>query len=442
MTEEEKAEGLTLACRAVPLSDVTIGWLDGEDEFADIPAGRFDGVIAEAVDATHDIKLIRIRLDDRELFTFKAGQYVRLLYPDCSPRDYSIASRIDEDLIEFHIRHVPGGVTSGHIFANAKAGDPVVLVGPFGASYLREKHCGPILGIAGGSGLAPVKAVVEAALATDRTTGRQRPIHVYFGARAERDLYMVDRFEELAVSHGNLSFVPVLSNEEHAQIRRGYVGSAVADDFDDLDGWKAYLAGPPAMIEATVPQLPGKGHPHRRHSCRRVFHPGKIGAGSMNIGTAATASGVSAKMIRHYETIGLIKSANRTESGYRVYTTNDLETLRFIRRGRDLGFSIEKIRQLMTLWRDPGGASCDVKRIVMEHVVDLEAKMHALREMADTLRNIATYCPDNGEPDCPIIQDLAQSEDPDFTPVAILPKRSGMLKGTSGVVTDLPRLMK
>ncbi|SPZ33994.1 Transcriptional regulator, MerR family protein [Agrobacterium tumefaciens] len=113
----------------------------------------------------------------------------------------------------------------------------------------------------------------------------------------------------------------------------------------------------------------------------------------MNIGTAATASGVSAKMIRHYEMIGLIKSANRTDSGYRVYTANDLETLRFIRRGRDLGFSIEKIRQLMTLWRDPGGASCDVKRIVMEHVVDLEAKMHTLREMADTLRNLATYCP-------------------------------------------------
>ncbi|MCZ7467755.1 Cu(I)-responsive transcriptional regulator [Agrobacterium sp. O3.4] len=162
----------------------------------------------------------------------------------------------------------------------------------------------------------------------------------------------------------------------------------------------------------------------------------------MNIGTAATASGVSAKMIRHYEMIGLIKSANRTDSGYRVYTANDLETLRFIRRGRDLGFSIEKIRQLMTLWRDPGGASCDVKRIVMEHVVDLEAKMHSLRDMADTLRNLATYCPDNGEPDCPIIQDLAQSEDPDFVPVAVVPKRSGMLKGASGVATELSRLMK
>lgn len=162
----------------------------------------------------------------------------------------------------------------------------------------------------------------------------------------------------------------------------------------------------------------------------------------MNIGTAATASGVSAKMIRHYETIGLIKSASRTDSGYRVYTANDLETLRFIRRGRDLGFSIEKIRQLMTLWRDPGGASCDVKRIVMEHVVDLEAKMQTLRDMADTLRHLATYCPDNGEPECPIIQDLAQSEDPDFVPAAMVPKRSGMLKGTSGPVAELQRLAK
>lgn len=259
LTEEDKAEGLTLACRAVPMSDVTIGWLDGEDEFADIPTGRFDGVVAEAVDATHDIKLIRIRLDDREQFTFKAGQYVRLLYPDCSPRDYSIASRVDEELIEFHIRQVPGGLTSSHIFTQAKAGDPVTLVGPFGSSFLREKHCGPILGIAGGSGLAPVKAVVEAALAMGGAMGQERPIHVYFGARAQRDLYMIDRFEDLAARHGNLSFVPVLSNEEHAQMRSGYVGAAVADDFDDLDGWKAYLAGPPAMIDATVPQLVARG---------------------------------------------------------------------------------------------------------------------------------------------------------------------------------------
>ncbi|CUX23930.1 Naphthalene 1,2-dioxygenase [Agrobacterium deltaense Zutra 3/1] len=255
LTEEEKAEGLTLACRAVPLSDMTISWLDGEDEIADIPTGRFEGVVAEALDATHDIKLIRIRLDDRRQFTFKPGQYVRLLYPDCSPRDYSIASRVDEELIEFHIRHVPGGMTSGRIFSLASAGDPVTIVGPFGSSFLREKHCGPILGIAGGSGLAPVKAVVEAALAT----GRERPVHVYFGARAERDLYMLDRFGDLAARHGNLSFVPVLSHEKHADIRCGYVGAAVADDFDDLDGWKAYIAGPPAMIEATVPQLLARG---------------------------------------------------------------------------------------------------------------------------------------------------------------------------------------
>lgn len=155
LTEEEKADGLTLACRAVPLSDMTISWLDGADEIADIPTGRFEGVVAEVVDATHDIKLIRIRLNERGQFAFKPGQYVRLLYADCSPRDYSIASRVDEELIEFHIRHVPGGMTSGRIFSLARAGDPVTIVGPFGSSFLREKHCGPILGIAGRSGLAP-----------------------------------------------------------------------------------------------------------------------------------------------------------------------------------------------------------------------------------------------------------------------------------------------
>lgn len=96
----------------------------------------------------HMIKLIRIRLDDRAQFAFKPGQYVRLLYPDCSLRDYSIASRIDEELDRIPlIRHVPGGLTSGHIFVQAKAGDPVILVGPFGSSFLREKHCGPILAL-------------------------------------------------------------------------------------------------------------------------------------------------------------------------------------------------------------------------------------------------------------------------------------------------------
>ncbi len=150
----------------------------------------------------------------------------------------------------------------------------------------------------------------------------------------------------------------------------------------------------------------------------------------MNIGEAAAASDVSAKMIRHYELIGLIKPADRTDSGYRVYSGNDLETLRFIRRGRDLGFSIEQIRQLLALWRDRSRASSDVKRIALEHVAELEAKMRQLREMANTLRHLATHCHGDGRPDCPIIQDLAHPDAEEFAPVVPASRRSGALKGS------------
>ncbi|MGH6760278.1 MAG: Cu(I)-responsive transcriptional regulator [Phyllobacterium sp.] len=148
----------------------------------------------------------------------------------------------------------------------------------------------------------------------------------------------------------------------------------------------------------------------------------------MNIGEAATESGVTAKMIRHYESIGLIKSAERTDSGYRRYSGQDLETLRFIRRGRDLGFSIDQIRELLTLWRDRSRASSDVKRIALEHVEELEAKMRQLREMANTLRHLAEHCHGDDRPDCPIIHDLAKLND-HCAPKAVS-KRSGALKGT------------
>ncbi|NKB83112.1 Cu(I)-responsive transcriptional regulator [Brucella grignonensis] len=127
----------------------------------------------------------------------------------------------------------------------------------------------------------------------------------------------------------------------------------------------------------------------------------------MNIGQAAKASGISAKMIRHYETIGLIEAADRTSSGYRVYTQNDVETLRFIRSSRDLGFQVEQIKELLALWRDRNRASADVKKVALQHVEDLEAKMRQLQNMADTLRHLAHNCQGNNRPDCPIIQELA-----------------------------------
>ena len=125
-----------------------------------------------------------------------------------------------------------------------------------------------------------------------------------------------------------------------------------------------------------------------------------------NIGQAAAATGVSAKMIRHYESIGLIPSAERTGAGYRVYSNDDLETLHFIRRSRDLGFSIERIRELLALWRDRARASAEVKRIALAHVEELEAKMRQLGAMANTLRHLSEHCHGDSRPSCPILRDL------------------------------------
>lgn len=127
----------------------------------------------------------------------------------------------------------------------------------------------------------------------------------------------------------------------------------------------------------------------------------------MNIGEAAEATGVTAKMIRHYEQIGLIRAAGRTGAGYRVYGPKDLSTLSFIRRARDLGFSIAQIRDLLALWQDRARASGDVKRIASEHVAEMKEKMRLLQEMVDTLEHLSAHCHGDDRPDCPILEQLA-----------------------------------
>ncbi|WP_312436842.1 Cu(I)-responsive transcriptional regulator [Achromobacter sp.] len=129
----------------------------------------------------------------------------------------------------------------------------------------------------------------------------------------------------------------------------------------------------------------------------------------MNIGQAAKESGISAKMIRYYESIGLINPAVRTDSGYRVYSDHDVHTLRFVRRARDLGFSVEQMSELLALWQDRSRASADVKRIALEHVEELERKAEALREMAATLKHLAQHCHGDERPDCPILENLGCS---------------------------------
>ncbi|PDT10215.1 Cu(I)-responsive transcriptional regulator [Rhizobium sp. M1] len=129
----------------------------------------------------------------------------------------------------------------------------------------------------------------------------------------------------------------------------------------------------------------------------------------MNIGEAAKASGVSAKMIRYYEQIGLITPAHRTQASYRTYTDNDIHTLRFIRGARDLGFSVEQMRTLLALWRDRTRASADVKAMALEHVAELERKAEAIIAMTKTLKHLASHCHGDDRPDCPIIDEIANA---------------------------------
>ncbi|SFD74818.1 Cu(I)-responsive transcriptional regulator [Paracidovorax konjaci] len=125
------------------------------------------------------------------------------------------------------------------------------------------------------------------------------------------------------------------------------------------------------------------------------------------IGTAAERAGVSARMVRHYESLGLLQSVARTESGYRQYTEADVHTLRFIRRARDLGFSMEEIAALLGLWQDQDRASRQVKRIAQAHIDDLGQRIAAMQAMQRTLQSLVGCCNGDGRPDCPILDDLA-----------------------------------
>lgn len=255
LTEEEKAAGLILACRAMPRSDCEVAWVDYDDT-AMHPRREAECRVVEIKDATHDIKIVRLNVESGGPLVFSAGQFAALTFDGLPARDFSMANRPDEATLEFHIRLVPGGAVSGHVATRLRVGDKVKVGGPLGISYWRDKHTGPIYAIAGGSGLAPIKSIVESAL----KAGRSQPIKFYFGVRAERDLYLEDHFKALAAKHPNLAFIPVLSQPDGPTKRRtGNMADVLKADVGGLDGAKVYLAGPPIMVETSVKALEAKG---------------------------------------------------------------------------------------------------------------------------------------------------------------------------------------
>ena len=252
LTEEEKESGFVLACRSMPQENLEVAWLNDDEEMVAHPLRRFEATIAERTEMTHDIVRLRLAVPEGIDFAYTAGQYASLGCAGRPARDYSMATGPGGGMLEFHIRAMDDGEVSNFVRDEISEGDKVAVEGPYGAAYLRDAHRGPILAIAGGSGLAPIKAIVETALAKDMP----QPMFLYFGVRGERDVYLEEEFQRLAEAHERLRVQIVLSEPEGGTGRRtGFVHDAVAADFDDLDGCKAYLAGPPVMVEAATEML-------------------------------------------------------------------------------------------------------------------------------------------------------------------------------------------
>jgi CDP-4-dehydro-6-deoxyglucose reductase/ferredoxin-NAD(P)+ reductase (naphthalene dioxygenase ferredoxin-specific) len=254
LSAQERARGIVLACRTLVWGDTTVRRLQAED-FVVHPSRVLRCRVAEVSRLTHDILRLRLEVVAGGPFTFSAGQYAQLEFPVAqgSPRDYSMASLPQEGTLEFHVRVMPGGSVSQRVAAGLKAGDAVRVSGPLGTAYLRQNHEGPMLCIAGGSGLAPIRSIVRAAL----EAGFGRPLHLYFGARAERDVYLEEELAQLASRHPNFHGHIVLSEAgsplaagTRLPRRAGLVTDAVALDLADLSGFKVYVAGPPPMVDA------------------------------------------------------------------------------------------------------------------------------------------------------------------------------------------------
>lgn len=247
LTQAERDAGLILACRARPCSDIEVAWLQEGDVQAIHPVRRLKATVVQIEAATHDITRVQLKVHGDPL-AFAAGQYAELKFNGCPARPYSMANRPDEETLEFHIRHAPGGVVSGHVARETCMGDTLLVEGPYGTAFLRESEIEPTLLIAGGAGLAPMKSILLAALAQDA----ERSIRLYHGVREARDLY--DGNEIASASGGReFGYIPVVSSSSQAtDYRTGFVHEAVAADFGSLSGFRVYVAGPPPMVDATT----------------------------------------------------------------------------------------------------------------------------------------------------------------------------------------------
>jgi CDP-4-dehydro-6-deoxyglucose reductase len=250
LTDDDKANGLALFCCAKPLTNVEIEVKEVR-KAGDLQLKRMPCRVESIAKPVADVAIVKLKLPANERLQYLAGQYIDFLLKDGHRRSFSLANPPhDDDLLELHIRHTPGGLFTDTLFTQYKGREILRLEGPFGTFYLREESDKPIIFVAGGTGFAPIKGIIEHAL--HYKIDERRPIVLYWGARAKRDLYMPDLPSQWQQRSRNFTFIPVLSEpapDDAWPGRTGFVHEAVLADFDDLSGYQVYACGGPAMID-------------------------------------------------------------------------------------------------------------------------------------------------------------------------------------------------
>ena len=249
LTDDEKRRGLALFCCARPKTDLVIEVREVR-RAGDIQIKRLPCRIESIDKVAPDVAIVRLKLPTSERLQYLAGQYIDLLLKDGHRRSFSLATPPHADeLLELHIRHTPGGLFTDPLFTTWKGREILRFEGPLGAFYLREDSDKPVIFVAGGTGFAPIKAIIEHML----HHRIPREIVLYWGARAKRDLYLADLPGKWQTENPNFTFIPVLSDpapDDAWPGRTGLVHQAVMDDFKDLSGYQVYACGAPPMIDA------------------------------------------------------------------------------------------------------------------------------------------------------------------------------------------------
>ena len=252
LSPQEAENGSILTCCATAHSDVVIESRQVTNESA-FPVKKMPVRVNSLTKASHDVMLVRLQLPASDVFKYHAGQYVEFLLRDGDRRAYSMGNaphtQADHPGVELHIRYMPGGKFTEHVFGPMKEKEILRIEGPFGSFYLREDSDKPMVLLASGTGFAPIKALIEHLQFKDI----KRPAVLYWGGRRPADLYMDEWVKAKVAEMPSLSYVPVISDaldEDHWTGRTGFVHQAVLEDFADLSGHQVYACGAPIVVDS------------------------------------------------------------------------------------------------------------------------------------------------------------------------------------------------